>query len=141
LRKTLIAFVLGGCFIAAGVAGRAGEGEHPRYEMTTYYVGFLYKGPSWTPEVTAETQKIQEGHIANIERLAAEGKIVLAGPFSDGGDLRGMFVYKVASVEEARTLAETDPAVKAGRLRIEIHPWYSAKGIRVDPENPEPKAK
>jgi uncharacterized protein len=119
---------------------RAAEPPPGAVEMTTYYVGFLYRGPQWTPGSTPESEKIQEGHMANIRRLAAEGKLLLAGPFTDDGDLRGMFVFTVASLEEARALAETDPAVKAGRLRIELHPWFSAKGIKVDLHPIEPKA-
>ena len=108
------------------------------YEMTTYYVGLLYRGPSWSPEETPERQRIQEAHLANIQRLADEGKLLLAGPFSDGGDMRGMFVFQVASMEEAKALCDTDPAVKAGRLRVELHPWYSAKGINVPKPVPHP---
>jgi uncharacterized protein YciI len=108
------------------------------YEMTTYYVGFLYRGPSWSPGESPELQKIQDGHMANIQRLAQEGKLLLAGPFTDDGDLRGMFVFQVASLEEAKALCDTDPAVKAGRLRVELHPWYSAKGIAVPKPVPHP---
>jgi uncharacterized protein YciI len=111
----------------------AQEQAPPRYEMTTYYVALLYRGEGWTPEVTAQTEAIQKAHMANINRLAAEGKLLLAGPFSDDGDLRGMFVLKVGSIDEARASCDTDPAVQAGRLRCELHPWFSAKGIRVDP--------
>ena len=107
------------------------------YEMTTYYVGLLYRGPNWSPEDTPERRTIQEGHLANIQRLAEEGKLLLAGPFTDGGELRGLFVFQVASLEEAKALCDTDPAVKAGRLRVELHPWYSAKGINV-PKPPRP---
>ena len=101
------------------------------FEMTTYYLALLYRGPKWTPEETAKTRAIQDAHMANIQRLAQEGKLLLAGPFTDGGDLRGIFVFKVASIEEAQELAAADPAVKAGRLRLDIHPWYSAKNITV----------
>lgn len=114
-------------------------GEPPAVEMTTYVVGFLYRGTAWTPERTPEVDKLQEGHMANIRRLADEGKLVLAGPFSDGGDLRGLFVFKTDSVEEAKGWCNTDPAVKAGRLRVELHPWYSAKGIGICPEPPSAK--
>jgi uncharacterized protein YciI len=106
------------------------------YEMTTYYVAFLYRGPAWTPKTTPETEKIQNDHLANIQRLAAAGKLVLAGPFTDDGPLRGIFVFQGVTREEAEQLCASDPAVKAGRLRIELHPWYAAKGIRVDqPKN------
>jgi uncharacterized protein len=101
------------------------------FEMTTYYVGFLYRGSKWTPEKTAETEALQNAHMANIQKLAEEGKLLLAGPFTDGGDLRGIFVFRVGSLAEAQALAETDPAVKAGRLRLEFHPWYAAKNITV----------
>ena len=101
------------------------------WEMTTYYVGFLYRGEKWTPEETPETKKIQEGHMANIQRMGAEGKLVIAGPFTDNGDLRGLYVFRVSSAEEAKALVESDPAVKAGRLRFELHPWYAAKNITV----------
>jgi uncharacterized protein YciI len=59
------------------------------------------------------------------------GKLVLAGPFVDDGDMAGMFVFRVLSLEEAKALCDTDPAVQAGRLRVELHPWYSAKGITI----------
>jgi uncharacterized protein YciI len=103
------------------------------YEMTTYYVGFLYRGAKWTPEETPETRKLQEEHMANIQRMAAAGKLVIAGPFTDNGDLRGLYLFRVATPEEAKALVESDPAVQAGRLRFELHPWYAAKNITVTP--------
>lgn len=97
--------------------------------MTVYYMGLLSRGPKWTPEKTAETAKIQEQHMAHIRSMGESGKLVIAGPFLDGGQLRGIFVFKVSTLEEARAMAEADPAVKAGRLQVEIHPWMVDKGI------------
>lgn len=109
------------------------------YEMTTYYVGFLFRGPKWTPEDTPETRKLQEEHMANIRRMGEAGKLVIAGPFIDGGDLRGLYVFRVATPEEAKALVESDPAVRAGRLRFELHPWFAAKNITVTPRKAETK--
>jgi len=101
------------------------------FEMTTYYVGFLYRGPKWTAEQTPETEALQKAHMANIQKMAEAGKLLVAGPFTDGGDLRGLYVFRVGTMEEAQQLAATDPAVKAGRLRLEFHPWFAAKNIKV----------
>jgi uncharacterized protein YciI len=110
-------------------------------QMTTYYVGFLLRGPNWTKEQTPEVKKIQEGHMANIRKMAAEGKLIVAGPFTDDGKLRGMYLFRATSADEAKALAEADPAVKAGRFVVEIHPWLAAKGIQVERGEPNEKAK
>ena len=134
------ASVLAFLFLTSGFAAAEEPSVGPGgFEMTTYYVGFLYRGAKWTPEETAETRKIQEGHMANIQKMAAAGKLVIAGPFTDNGDLRGLYVFRVASAEEARALVESDPAVQAGRLRFELHPWYAAKNITVTPRKAETK--
>ncbi len=98
-------------------------------KMTPAYIGFLSRGEKWTPEKTPETEQLQKAHMANINRLAETKKLVVAGPFGDNGQLRGIFVFKVASLEEAKELAATDPSVQAGRLAIEVHPWLVPEGI------------
>jgi len=128
----LILLLLASAAAAAAGPDAAEEKAGKEYRMTTYYVGFLKRGPAWTPEETDETRRLQQEHLAHIGRMAESGDLLLAGPFTDGGDLQGMFVFKVASMEAARALADADPAVAAGRLVVEIHPWYSAEGIRID---------
>ena len=98
-------------------------------KMTTAYLAFLVRGDKWTPEKTPATEAIQKAHMANIQRLADMKKLVVAGPFGDNGRLRGIFVFRVDTIEEAKTLAETDPAVQAGRLALLIHPWIVPEGI------------
>ncbi len=98
-------------------------------KMTTTYIAFLTRGAKWTPEKTPATEELQKAHLANINRLAETKKLVIAGPFGDNGQLRGIFVFKVGSIDEARTLTETDPAVQAGRLAIDVHPWMVPEGI------------
>jgi uncharacterized protein YciI len=109
------------------VVAQEREPEQKKYEMKQYWMVFLRTGPHRDQDsVTAV--KIQEGHIANINRLAKLGKILVAGPFGDDTDLRGIFIMDCKDESEAKELCSTDPAVKAGRLITEIHPWWTAKG-------------
>ena len=105
----------------------AQENEEPKYEMKTYQMVFLYKGSNRNQD-SLEVEKIQAEHLANIKRLADEEKLIVAGPFLDDKDLRGIFIFDVETEEEVRDLVETDLAIKTGRLRYEIHPWMTAKG-------------
>jgi len=102
--------------------------------LITYYLGLLTKGPNANAGTTEERAKVQEEHLINIRRLADEGKLLVSGPCPDHGNLRGILIFKCDSLEEAQELAASDPEVKAGRLKIEIHPWQTAKGSIRDPE-------
>jgi uncharacterized protein YciI len=93
------------------------------------YFTFLTRGEKWTAEKTPATEEIQKGHMANINRLAEMKKLIAAGPFDDDGRLRGIFVFRVGSLEEARALTATDPAVQAGRLAMELHTWMVPDGV------------
>ena len=100
-------------------------------KMNTVYFGFLKKGPNRkegdgnNPEI----QELQKAHIQNINRLAETRKLVVAGPFGDDGELRGIFVFRVGSMKEAEELAATDPMIKIDRLRLELHPWKVPEGV------------
>ncbi len=135
-RALLLSAALG----LAGAAEALPPPEAGEYEMTTYQVAFLRRGPAWTPGSTPELEKLQAAHLAHIGKMAESGKLIIAGPFSDGGDLRGMFIFRVDTLEEAKALAEQDPAVKAGRLVLEWHPWFAAKNIVVTPRAQAPPA-
>jgi uncharacterized protein YciI len=103
--------------------------DRPPYELDTYYVAFLKRGPKALGMPKEEAERIQEAHMAHIRRMADEEVLVGAGPFSDDGELRGIFIFKVASLEEAQRWTADDPAVKAGRLVMDLHGWMGPKGI------------
>lgn len=90
--------------------------------------GLLMSGPNRSPS-SSEARRIQEGHLAYMEELAKQGKLVMAGPFVDDSPTRGVVVYRGVTVEQAKELAAGDPAVKAGRLVIEARPWMTFKGM------------
>lgn len=98
------------------------------FGMKPYVLAFLKKGPNRNQDSVTAAQ-LQTAHLENIVRMANEGKLVLAGPFMDDGEVRGIYIFDVKTVEEARALTATDPAVKAGRLAMELHPWYGSAAL------------
>jgi uncharacterized protein YciI len=107
--------------------------------MTTYYFGVLMRGPKYSADESAERAKIQEGHMAHLTAMWKAGKLVLAGPLVDDGEWRGVLIYRTKTIEEAQKLANEDPAVKAGRLVVTMHPWMVQRGILPDPLEGEAK--
>jgi uncharacterized protein len=96
--------------------------------MKKYVIAFLKRGPN-RPTDQTKAEELQAAHIKNIQRMAAEGKLVLAGPFMDDGELRGIYVFSVESLEQAEALTKTDPAVKAGSLIMELKEWYGSAAL------------
>ena len=98
------------------------------YGMKKYVFAFLNKGPNRTTD-SLEANKLQMAHLENIGRLAEEGKLVLAGPFLANEDLRGIYIFNVQSIEEAEKLVQTDPAIQAGSLVMELKEWYGSAAL------------
>ncbi len=116
--------------LALSFASRAQQfpiASEPGYDMKQYWFVMLSKGPNRTHN-QATAQKIQQAHLQNIERLAKAGKILVAGPFADDGNWRGIFIFDCPDSLEVKRLLDTDSAIASGRLRYEIHPWWTAKG-------------
>jgi uncharacterized protein YciI len=90
-------------------------------------------GPDRSQDV-ATAERIQAEHLAHLFRLEAEGKLTLFGPVLDAGDLRGIGVVTVPTRAEAEVLIAEDPAVRAGRLVLEIRPWFALPGAALPPD-------
>ena len=96
--------------------------------MQQYFIAFLKSGPRRS-QSEEEADSLQRLHLAHLGRMYEEGHADISGPFGDDGEIRGITIYNTPTLEMADSLANMDPMVKAGRLVIEIHPWWAAKGF------------
>jgi uncharacterized protein len=104
------------------------ENKSETPKLKQYYFVMLVKGPHRDDIDSLSLAKIQEGHMANINKMADSGKLQIAGPFGDDGNWRGIFIFDVATEEEVIELLKDDPAIQTGRLAYEIHPWWTMPG-------------
>jgi uncharacterized protein YciI len=107
----------------------------PPIEFESYQLVLLQRPEHPREYAEDKLEEIQQAHLAHLRHLAESGKLLVAGPFDDQPDprLRGLELFHVGSIEEARRLAEEDPAVKAGRLQAVVMTWYTEKGALTFP--------
>ena len=96
--------------------------------MQQYFIAFLKRGPIRNQN-EEESNRLQSEHLAHLGKMYELGYADISGPFGDDGDIRGITIYNVPTLKLADSLANSDPMVKAGRLQIEIHPWWAGKGF------------
>jgi uncharacterized protein YciI len=114
----------------ASLAKKTGADEHG---MQHYVLVILKTAPKRMPDGKGRDAMFA-GHFANIERLAKEGKLVLAGPFGDAPEhWRGLFLFAVPDVAEAKRLTATDPVIRSGEMIAEYHPWYGSAAVMLIP--------
>ena len=98
--------------------------------MQQYFIAFLKRGPIRSQN-EEEAAQLQNEHLAHLGKMYDLGYADISGPFGDDGDIRGITIYNVPTQKMADSLANSDPMVKAGRLVIELHPWWAAKGFSL----------
>ena len=116
----------------------AAPAAEKKFEFEKHYLVLLERTPDAKPVPEAELKELQKQHLAHLTRMGESGKMVLAGPFDEQDDvgMRGACIYRTATKEEAKQLAEQDPMVKAGRLRANVMAWYTEKGYLAFPLAP-----
>ncbi len=101
------------------------------YGMKSYILIILKTGSNII-EDKAVTDSLFRGHMATINKLAKEGKLVVAGPLQKNDKTyRGIYILNVKTIEEANELLITDPAIKAKILDTEIFQWYGSAALPV----------
>jgi len=98
------------------------------YGMKKYVIAFLKRGPNRSQDSITKIE-LQRAHLNNINKLAEDGKLVLAGPFFGNENLRGIYIFDVKSIKEAEILTNSDPAIQAGSLIMELKEWYGSAAL------------
>ena len=101
-----------------------------QYGMKKYVIAFLKRGLNRSQDSITKN-RLQRAHLDNINKLAKEGKLVLAGPFFGNDDLRGIYIFNVTTIEEAEELTNSDPAIIAGSLIMELKEWYGSAALMM----------
>jgi len=109
----------------SALAAKYGADE---YGMRKYVVAFLKRGPNQNLD-SAKAAELQMAHLKNIMEMARQGKLVIAGPFFGNDDLRGIYIFNVSTIEEAEALTNSDPAIQAGRLAMDLKEWYGSAAL------------
>jgi uncharacterized protein YciI len=99
--------------------------------MQQYFMVFLKRGPNRQPVSKEEGDSLQSLHLAHLGRMYEAGYADISGPFGDEGAIRGITIYNTPTLAMADSLARLDPLVQLGRLQIEVHPWWAAKGFAL----------
>lgn len=153
-RPLALVLVLAGALLPAG--GCATSATKPTYDpalaksvgadergMRSYTFVLLKTGPKKMPAGPARDAMFA-GHMANIKRLADEGKLLLAGPFDGVDGWRGMFIFASSSMDEVKAMVATDPVIVEGEMVAEYHRYYGTAALmllkdvdaRVRPQSP-----
>jgi uncharacterized protein YciI len=96
--------------------------------MHQYVLVILKTGPNKMPKGEGR-DKMFAGHFANINRLASEKKLVLAGPLDGVEGRRGIFVFNTPEIEEAKKFVATDPVIVNGEMVAEYHKFYGSAAL------------
>ncbi|MES2951243.1 MAG: YciI family protein [Pseudomonadota bacterium] len=133
------ALLVCGASLAQGVA----EPAQPAYDaelakqlaaddrgMRKYVLVVLKTGPNKVP-AGSERDEMFKGHFANMGRLASEKKLAIAGPLDGVDGWRGLFIFAVEEIEEARALVATDPVIIKGEMVAEFHKYYGSAGLML----------
>jgi uncharacterized protein YciI len=102
-------------------------------DVQPYFIALLYRGDRWNDTLGDDVADLVPRQLAFIREQVEAGRYMLAGPITDDGPLVGISIIAAGSAAEALTIALGDPGVKAGRLKVEVHPAYlpSLKDVKI----------
>src|SRR6476660_2349988 len=92
LLSSLLVFLATSPFLAAQQKPEA-KGD-PAHKLVEFHMALVKRGPKWTAAENPETTRVYQDHFNYVLSLMDSGKAVIAGPFTDGGEIGGVFVFR-----------------------------------------------
>ena len=120
--KALVALVLVTVSFLAAPAGAREKKQQPQFKLVEFQMALLKRGPRWSSG--GKDAALQQQH-AYVQSLLTSGKLVIAGPLKDDGEVQAVYILRAKSADEARTWVMADPAVSGGHFVPEMHPWWA----------------
>ena len=103
-------------------------------DVEPYFIAFLFRGERWNDTLGEDVADLVPRQLAFIREQVEAGRYLLAGPITDDGPLVGMSIISAGTAADALAIASADPGVRAGRLRVEVHPAFfpSLKQLKIN---------
>jgi uncharacterized protein YciI len=120
------------CVLAILQSSQAQEPKPDKPKQFIYVLHLvprLYSDSAWTKEDEAELGR----HFARFKKAVETGELILAGRTAEPGDKTfGIAIFQAADEKAARSFMESDPAVVAGLMTAELHPF----AVALERKNP-----
>src|ERR1700727_3091886 len=103
-------------------------------DVQPYFIALLSRGDRWNDTLGDDVADLVPRQLAFIREQVEAGRYLLAGPITDDGPLVGISIIAAGNAADALAIASADPGVKAGRLRVEVHPAFfpSLKQLKIN---------
>src|SRR5438046_1928360 len=107
------------------IASSAVHAQKPESKLVEFQMALLKRGPNWNPDLAKNAPALLKQHLEYVQSLLSSGQVVIAGPVRDESNLAGVYIFRAKSAAEAKSWVDKDPAVLAGVMIAEMHPWWS----------------
>src|SRR4030095_1569870 len=126
----IILMLVAGLVVSAQEKSQANDKTAPAHKMVEFQMALLKRAPNWENVKTPNGMALEKAQTNYVKWLIESGKAVIAGRLTDDGEIRGVYVLRAKTVEEAKAWADDSPAVKSGHLVSELHPWWSEEVMK-----------
>ena len=111
------------CLATPSLLAQAVDAKPKQFIYVLRLVPRLHSDAAWTKE----DEMVMARHLTRFRLAIDKGELILAGRTKEPGDKTfGIAIFEAADEAAARAFMESDPAVVAGLMTAELHPFAVA---------------